>query len=108
MKIEKISVDDFKFSHDGTNHILDMGLIDANSARAFVLKISDLKDAEKTSVRVMCGCTKVETQVLNKTTLLTTLAYVDCDYQFTKTVKITEGTNIQLIKITGTCQNQNI
>ena len=90
MKIEKISVDNFTLEHDGTNHILNMGLINANSDRAFVIKISELKDAEKTAIRTTCGCTTVQKTVLDKTTLLATLAYNDCDYQFTKTVKITE------------------
>lgn len=107
MKIEKISVDNFTLEHDGTNHILNMGLINLSTPRPFIVKISEVKDSEKVSIRATCPCTTVTKNILDKTSLLAVISYNNCDYQFTKTVKITEGTNIQLIKITGTCQNQN-
>lgn len=105
MTVEKISQDNFTFVKEDNYYVLYMGDITPQTTRPFTIRISGVSDSSKVETVSTCGCSSAEKRIIDATTLEATIAYKNCDLQFTKTIKIINNGVTTQLKIKGQCRN---
>lgn len=109
MQIEKLSPKEFSLRKEtDLLYYLDYGSITPQTNRQIVFLIKDIKDTKNFTAQSTCGCSTIDLETVDSSSVKATVSYNNCDRKFARTLKLKEKNKSLIeLKLTGTCNSNN-